>query len=91
MATLGLEIENLIRFRLGLGEEVAYNIASGLEESEEIRWYALGLVLGALAMKKRYEPDPKIDELIEELNQLDIRSKDGLEKFRDLLKGYLGE
>jgi len=91
MATLGLRLEELLKYRLGLGHDVAHEIASGLEETEEIRWYALGLTLGALAMKRRYDPDPKIDEVIDKLNQLDIRSRENLEAFIKILEDYLKE
>jgi len=91
MATLGLRLEELLKYRLGLGHDVAHGIASGLEEREEFRWYALGLALGALAMKRRYDPDPKIDEVMDRLNQLDIRQRENLEEFVKILEDYLRE
>jgi len=91
MATLGLSLEELLKYRLGLGHDVAHGIASSLEEREEIRWYVLGLALGALAMKRRYDPDPKIDEVVDKLNQLDVRSRESLEAFVKILEDYLKE
>ncbi|MCL7389811.1 MAG: hypothetical protein LZ173_07780 [Thaumarchaeota archaeon] len=46
----------LLKYRLGIGD-IVHVAASGFESMEEFGWNDLGLVLGALAMKKRYEPD----------------------------------
>lgn len=51
---------------------------TGFENMEEFTWYALGLILSALGMKKYYDPDPKINETIHDLSQLDIRPKESL-------------
>jgi len=89
MATLDLKLEELLKYRLDLGHDVSHGIASGPEETEEFRWYALGLALGALAIKRRYDPDPKMDEVVDKLNQLDVRSRENLEAFVKILEDYL--
>ncbi|MEM0488778.1 MAG: hypothetical protein QW707_06205 [Candidatus Bathyarchaeia archaeon] len=91
MPPLGLRLETLIRFRLKVGDAV-YGDASFFEGEEEYRrWYALGLILGALGVKKHYDPDPKIDEVIEKLNQLDPRPKESLQTMIEILEEYLKE
>ena len=42
-------------------------------------------------MKRRYDPDPKIDEVVDKLNQLDVRSRESLEAFVKILEDYLKE
>jgi len=42
-------------------------------------------------MKRDYEPDPKINEVIDKLNQLDIRSLESSEEFAKILRDYLKE
>ena len=42
-------------------------------------------------MKRRYDPDPKIDEVMDRLNQLDIRQRENLEEFVKILEDYLRE
>jgi len=88
MSLLGWKLEALLKSRLKLGD-IVHGDAAGFEDMEEFRWYALGLILGALGMKKYYDPDPKIDETIEKLNQLDVRPKESLEEIIRILEGYL--
>jgi hypothetical protein len=75
MSLLGLTLGLSLKYRLGIGD-IVHVAASGFESMEEFGWNDLGLVLGALAMKKRYEPDPRMDEVIDKLSQIDIRSRE---------------
>ena len=88
MPLLGWKLEALLKSCLKLGD-IVHADAAGFENMEEFRWYALGLILGALGMKKYYDPDPKIDETIHELSQLNIRPKESLEEIIRILENYL--
>jgi len=74
---LGWKLEALLKSCLKLGDIVHADV-TGFENMEEFTWYALGLIPGALGMKKYYDPDPNIDETIHNLSQLDIRPKESL-------------
>ena len=43
------------------------------------------------AVKRRYDLDPKINEVIDKLNRLDIRSLESSEEFAKILRDYLKE
>jgi len=88
MPLLGWKLESLLKSRLKLGD-IVHADAAGFEDKKEFRWYALGLIIGALGMKKYYDPDPKIDETIQQLNQLDVSPKESLEDLIKILEDYL--